>query len=244
MISEPEIHPSSAGDSEMRPMEPVRDWRPRLWTAGRLSPCPELLQASQPRHPRSEAIRALRTRLLLARDDTHHAGMFAVMSPCAGEGRSQLCAELAIAFAQLGRTTLLIDADLRNPRQHRLFGEHNRSGLAQALHRNESPWIHGVSGIAPLALLTSGGVPTNPLELLSASRFEKIVTGCQRDFEFVVIDTPPATRYSDALAIAAVAGRVLIVTRARATSFTAVTEMVRQLAATSTHVAGAVINRF
>jgi receptor protein-tyrosine kinase len=244
MSSEPDIRVPSGGDNELRPVEPVRDWRPRLWTAGRLNPCPELLLTSGPRHPRSEAIRALRTRLLLARDGARHAGMFAVMSPCAGEGRSQLCAELAIAFAQLGRTTLLIDADLRNPRQHRLFGEHNRSGLAQALHRNEAPWIHGISGIAPLALLTSGGVPSNPLELLSASRFEQIVAGCRRDFEFVVIDTPPATRYSDALAIAAVAGRVLIATRARATSFEALSEMVRQLAATPTHVAGAVINRF
>lgn len=200
--------------------------------------------ANEPRHPRCEAIRALRTRLLLARENPRYSGLLAVMSPGAAEGRSELCAELAIAFAQLGRATLLVDADLRNPSQHRLFGEHNRSGLAQALHRNDSPWVYAVSGISHLALLPSGGVPQNPLELLSALQFEQIVAGCRRDYEFVIIDTPPAARYSDALAIAAVAGRVLVVTRARTTSFETLSEMARQLAATSTHVAGAVINRF
>jgi capsular exopolysaccharide synthesis family protein len=243
MSSEPDIRPVG-DDGELRPLAPVRDWRPRLWNGDRLEPCPELLLVNEPRHPRCEAIRALRTRLLLARDSARYTGVLAVTSPGAAEGRSELCAELASAFAQLGRATLLIDADLRNPREHRLFGEHNRSGLAQALHRNESPWIYGVSGIPPLAVLTSGGIPENPLELLSAGHFEQVLAGCRRDYEFVVIDTPPATRYSDALAIAAVADRVLVVTRARATSFEALTDMVRQLSATSAHVAGAIINRF
>ncbi len=244
MNAEADIKPPHSVDSELRVVEPVTDWRPRLWSAQRLKPCSELLVANEPRHPRSEAIRALRTRLLLARDNARRPGTFAVMSACPAEGRSELCAELAIAFAQLGRATLLIDADLRNPRQHRLFGEHNRSGLAQALHRHESPWIYGVQGTPHLALMTSGGIPANPLELLSAGGLEQIIAGCQRDYEFLVIDTPPATRYSDGLAIAAVAGRALVVTRARKTSFQQLTEMARQLAATSAHVAGAVINRF
>ena len=244
MNAEPDLKPPHGVDSELRVVEPVTDWRPRLWSGQRLKACSELLVANEPRHPRSEAIRALRTRLLLARDNARHPATFAVMSACPAEGRSELCAELAIAFAQLGRATLLIDADLRNPRQHRLFGEHNRSGLAQALHRHESPWIYGVQGTPHLALLTSGGIPANPLELLSAGGLEQIIAGCQRDYEFLVIDTPPATRYSDGLAISAVAGRALVVTRARKTSFQDLTEMARQLAATSVHVAGAVINRF
>jgi protein-tyrosine kinase len=225
-------------------VEAVTELRPRLWNTDRLEPFSGLSIAHDPLHPRSEAIRSLRTRLLLARDGSRHAGTFAVMSACAGEGRSELCAELAIAFAQLGRATLLIDADLRNPRQHRLFGGQNRSGLAQALHRNEPPWTYGVSGIPHMALLTSGGAPANPLELLSAGRFEQVVAACQREYEFIVIDTPPGGRYSDALAIAAVAGRALVVARARTTSFASLTELVRQLAATSARVVGAVINRF
>lgn len=242
MNAGPDIQATDNG--ELRLIEPLTELRPRLWSAERLAPSTDLILAHRPMHPRSEAIRSLRTRLLLARDSSRHPGTFAVMSACAREGRSELCAELAIAFAQLGRATLLIDADLRNPRQHRLFGGQNRSGLAQSLNRNEPPWIYGVSGIPHIALMTSGGVPENPLELLSAGRFEQLVTACQRDYEFIVIDTPPGARYSDGLAIAAVAGRSLVVARACKTSYEHLTDLTRQLAATSAHVVGAVINRF
>jgi receptor protein-tyrosine kinase len=238
-------------DGELSIIEAVRrrqqaaqETRQKVAYPEHLRPCPDLILAHDPRHQRSEAIRALRTKLLLARDDSQQAGTFVVLSPTSGEGRSQLCAELAIAFAQLGRATLLVDADLRCPRQHALFGAHNQWGLAQALCEGEPPRLHGIQGVPDLALLTSGGTPTNPLELLSGDRFEHLVGVWQHDYEFIVIDTPPVTRYSDGLAIASVARRAIIVCRARSTSFKNLKEMTRHLAAAPTYVVGAVINRF
>ena len=98
--------------------------------------------AHDPYDPRCEKIRALRTELLLRRELTDRADIVALLSPCPGEGRSLLAAELAIAFAQTGRPTLLVDADLRRPQQHLLFGTDNRQGLSQAIEHGVKPQLH------------------------------------------------------------------------------------------------------
>jgi receptor protein-tyrosine kinase len=170
--------------------------------------------------------------------------IFALLSPCADEGRSQLAAELAIAFAQLGRRTLLVDADLRHPRQHVLFGAENDSGLAQALVDSGAMSLHGIERLPTMALLTSGSLPPNPLELLSGVRFEQLTAEWRRSFEFVVLDTPPAAESSDALAVASAAGNVLVLSRADVTPFSALKEMARKLEATHARTLGAVIGRF
>src|ERR1700723_1038122 len=106
-----------------------------------------LIHARDADNERSEKIRALRTDLMLLNDSAQRGNVFALVSPGRGEGRSQLCAELAISFAQLGRRTLLLDADLRHPRQHVLFTADNQWGLAQALSLGEAPYLHGVDGL-------------------------------------------------------------------------------------------------
>lgn len=102
-----------------------------LWEHDQLEPSSELILPHQPDHPYSEGMRSLRTELLLRCKGTR--GIITLLSPCPGDGRSRLAAELAIAFAQLERRTLLVDADLRTPSLHRLFGTENDMGLAQAL---------------------------------------------------------------------------------------------------------------
>ncbi len=93
-----------------------------------------------------------------------------------GEGRSQLCGELAISFAQLGRRTLLVDADMRRPHQHVLFGASNQYGLSKAITTREAPYYNPVAGLTHMHLLTAGPVPPNPLELLSDGRFSDLFT--------------------------------------------------------------------
>lgn len=212
---------------------------------GRAAPSAYLLLAHQPYHPHSEQIRSLRTELLLRHEDVDSANVVAVLSPCPGEGRSQLAAELAISFAQLGRPTLLVDADLRRPRQHALFGADNTRGLSQALVRErEKPHLQSVAGLHSLALLTAGPLPPNPLELLSDRRFEALADEWRQTFQFVLLDTPPVGLYADGLAVATIVGRVLSLSRARRTTFTDTREMLRRLAATQSRILGAVINRF
>jgi capsular exopolysaccharide synthesis family protein len=216
-----------------------------VWEGEQLKPGPELRLAHDPDSHRSETIRGLRTELLLRSTGRRGAAVFALLSPGAGEGRSQLCAELAIAFAQLGSKTLLVDGDLRSPRQHKLFSADNHLGLAQALETGHSALrLHGVEGLPQLALLTSGAPPPNPLELLSGGRFERFVNDWRRQFEFVLIDTPPTSKFSDGLAIATVATNIVVLGRAKATSFAALTELRRKVDTTRARILGAVINNF
>lgn len=203
-----------------------------------------LVLAHSPYHPRSEQIRMLRTELLLRHDAAEGANLTAVLSPCAGEGRSQLAAELAIAFAQLGRPTLLVDADLRHPQQHVLFNADNTRGLAHAMARNEVPRFQAVQGVPSLFLLTAGAPPANPLELLSDRCFESMVGDWRERFQFVVLDTPPVSRYADGLAVATIVGRVLSLSRARHTPYRDTRDMMRRLGATQSRILGAVINHF
>jgi protein-tyrosine kinase len=215
-----------------------------LWEGPKLRPSDRMIVAHDPHHPHSESIRSLRTELLM-RTRSSGGGILALLSPCAAEGRSQLAAELAIAFAQLGRRTLLVDADLRRPHQHVLFGAENDSGLAQALVAGGAEMhLHGIEGFPPMALLTSGVLPPNPLELLSGIRFEQLAAEWRRSFEFVVLDTPPAAESSDAIAIASAAGNVLVLSRADVTPFSALKDMARKLETTHARTLGAVIGRF
>ncbi|MEJ1964033.1 MAG: CpsD/CapB family tyrosine-protein kinase [Gammaproteobacteria bacterium] len=222
----------------------VRNREVALWEPDKLTPDQSLILAHHPGHPRSERVRTLRTELLLRIKAHRRGGIFAVVSPGASEGRSQLAAELAIAFAQLGRQTLLVDADLRSPRQHLLFGSQNEYGLTRALGKDDVMHLHGIQGIPHMALLTSGTLGDNPLELLSGRRFENMLAHWRRTFEFVILDTPPTAQFSDGLAVATAAGAVLLVGRAAVTSFTALKEISRNLEVTQASVLGAVINRF
>jgi receptor protein-tyrosine kinase len=203
-----------------------------------------LVMAHARQDPRGEEIRALRTSILLRRDPQVHAEAVALVSPHAGEGRTQLAAELAISFAQLGRPTLLVDADLRNPRQHLLFGADRELGLAQALDLGTPPWIHAVEGIPDMFLVAAGSPPANPLELLLDVRFAALVGEWRQRFEFIVLDTAPVTPFSDALAVATVAGSVIALARADRTPHATTRDMLRRLAATRADILGAVISRF
>lgn len=215
-----------------------------VWAGERVSPGQQLVLAHYPDHERSEALRSLRTELLMRTSGRRGAAIFALLSPCANEGRSQLCADLAIAFAQLGSKTLLVDADMRNPGLHTLFGADNQIGLAQALDDGSAPRVYAVNGTPQMELLTAGSPPHNPLELLSGSRFSQLVAEWRRSYEFVVIDTPPTSQFSDGLPIATAAGNVVLLGRKNSTSYSLTTELCRRLETTHARIVGAVLNSF
>jgi len=213
-----------------------------VWEGPKLRPSELLIVAHDALHPRSESIRSLATELLMRTRNTGGA-VIALLSPCAAEGRTQLAGELAIALAQLGRRTLLVDADLRRPRLHVLFGAENEIGLTQALEGSDVR-LNGIESLPQMALLTSGAVPPNPLELLSGSRFDQLTVEWRRNFEYVLLDTPPTSKSSDAIAVAGAVGNVLMLSRADITPFHDLKEMSRKLATTHARTLGAVIGRF
>jgi protein-tyrosine kinase len=192
-----------------------------------------------------EQIRTLRTQILLLTEASHGASMLAVVSPHAGDGRSRLAAELAISFAQLGKRTLLVDADLRRSGLQKLFDYDGNDGLAEAIIGDSAPQLHPVKDVPQLQFLPAGSAgSTNPLELLSDNRLAKIIGQWRREHTFVVIDTPPLANHADAVAVAKLAGRVLILSRAKHTKFKDLRDMMRRLAVSQSRVLGAVINHF
>lgn len=209
-----------------------------------LQPCPQLQLLQDPFNPRSERIRALRTELLLRPDVTGKANAVAVLSPGSGEGRSLLAAELAMSFAQLGQATLLIDADFRHPRQQVLFGSDSRQGLSQAIASPAQTHMQAVESLPYLSVLTTGELPSSPLELLSDGRFGVLIDDLRHRYDHIIVDTPAAGETSDAFAIATLVARVLILSRAHHTSYKATREMLRRLAATRSQTVGAVISHF
>ena len=206
----------------------------------------ELVVARDPFHPCAEELRALRTQLVIRWDK---AGVrprrLAVVSPGAHEGRSYLAANLAVAFAQLGERTLLIDADLRTPRQDRIFGVGDAAGLAALLGgRTGREALVPLPEHGALALLPAGAPPHNPQELLSRPALGALLDDLGTDFDVVVLDTPPARPYADAQSVAFRAGHALVIARKHRTSLADAGAVVRQLGDAGTCVVGAVCNAF
>jgi protein-tyrosine kinase len=204
---------------------------------------PELVSAHDPFDGQSETMRDLRTQLLLNWISSERK-VLAVASPGVREGRSYLAANLAVSFAQLGERTLLVDADLRLPRQHRIFGLTNGLGLAHALNgRGGIDLAEQVPYFEHLFLLPAGAVPPNPLELLSRSRLPQLLDEARRGFDIVLVDTPAAARGSDSKIISARADGVLLVARQDRTSLQDLEHLRRAVAASDVPVIGTVLNR-
>ena len=209
-------------------------------------PSRELVAAFAPFHPRTEEIRALRTQLLIRwykREAGHNA--LVIASPHEKEGRSYLAANLAVVFSQLGARTLLVDADMRHPRQHQIFGLPGGHGLSALLSgRAEQTATLPVPGLTRLSVLPAGALPPNPQELLSRMAFTTLVHDMQSLYDVVIIDTPPAEKYADTQAIAFRARNALVVARKNHTSVGATSRVVRELAGTGARVVGTVINQY
>ncbi len=206
----------------------------------------ELIAAWDPFHPVVEELRAVRTQLLV-RWFNPGAGRrtLAITSPGAREGRSFIAANLAVVFSQLGQRTLLIDADFRAPRQQSIFNVPDRFGLSSALSgRADLSAAAPVTGLAGLSVLPAGPLPPNPLELLSRASFGALLAKAQSEYDIVLIDTPPATEYSDAQCIAYRAGDALLVSRQDHTRVAETERAVREISDASARVVGTLMNAY
>ncbi|MEO8009476.1 MAG: polysaccharide biosynthesis tyrosine autokinase, partial [Betaproteobacteria bacterium] len=182
---------------------------------GQGSTSSELVVAREPFHPRAEELRALRTQLLIRWSKAKvESRVLAIVSPGADEGRSYVAANLAVAFSQLGERTLLIDADLRSPRQHLIFNVPDRVGLAAVLDgRAGRSAVTPVPEFGPLCILPAGAHPPNPQELLSRLALGVLLHELKGEFDVILLDTPPAKVYADAQAVAFRAGNAIVLAR-------------------------------
>lgn len=205
-----------------------------------------VVAAYRPYSNEVEALRGLRTQLMLRwfRESTNRRRL-AVVSPAEGDGRSWVAANLAVVFSQLGERTLLIDADLRRPVQHRLFGIGNAAGLSTLLAgRSGGEAIRRIDGLVSLSLLPSGPQPPNPQELLSRAPFITLLDRLGAQFDVIIIDTPAAAEGADAELIAARAGAAFMLARQNASSTRELAGFGERLAGAGVPLVGAVLNAY
>lgn len=200
-----------------------------------------LVLTDDPRCARVEAFRHLRTNLRFVEAD-RSAGVMVVTSALPEEGKSTTAVNLAIASAESGRRTLLIDADLRRPRAAAYLGLEDAVGLSNVLagqvlvRQALQPW-----GRHQLEVLASGSIPPNPSELLGSRAMTDLLGQLRRQFDVIVIDTSPLLPVTDAAVLAAAADGALLVARSGRTSQTQILTALASLRAVQARVLGCVL---
>jgi chain length determinant protein tyrosine kinase EpsG len=206
----------------------------------------ELVVAYEPFHPRAEEMRALRTQLSIRWSSTgvRHRTL-AIVSPGAGEGRSYVAANLAVVFSLLGERTLLIDADLRNPRQHLIFNIPDRVGLSAILSgRADRGVVVPVPEFAKLSVVPAGAPPPNPQELLARPALGAFLQEMGAEFDVVLVDTSPAMSYADSQSVAFRAGSAVVLARKDHTRMSDTHSVIRELGGAGIRVIGTLFNAF
>lgn len=205
---------------------------------------PQLVAAFEPFSAQVEALRAIRSQLMLRWFGHGHKALV-VAGVDADDGASLCAANLALVFSQLGEATLLVDANLRSPRQQELFALSARQGLSDVLAgRADLDVIGRVPAFADLAVMPAGTLPPNPHELLSRDGFRNLNTQLASRYDVVLYDVPPFAGGADAIAVAARAGGVLLVARKHRTRMATLATMAEQLAEAGAHVVGSVVVDF
>ncbi|MBI5944319.1 MAG: polysaccharide biosynthesis tyrosine autokinase [Chloroflexi bacterium] len=194
-----------------------------------------------PRSPASEAFRSLRTNLDYIAVDKPLKSVL-ISSPGASEGKTTVAINLAAIIAQSGKRVILVDADLRRPRTHRELGLNNRVGLSDVFLEKISlkdaiqPWDS-----LGLSVITSGGLPPNPAELLASEKMRHILDELESMFDFVVVDSTP-TIVTDSQLIAARADGVLLILSPGSTQAESARTTVEQYRHVGARLLGVVMN--
>lgn len=202
---------------------------------------PELTAATAPYSKEAEALRSVRSELLL-RWFKDGRKTLAIGSARADEGSSYLAANLAVLFAQMGRKVLLIDANMRQPRQHEIFNLGNGMGLSDILaERASSLQAHVIKPFQALSVLPAGSPPPNPAELLARPALGALLSRLEAGYDIILVDTAPSQLTSDYQLIAARIGGMLIATRRNVSRLAPLTELKEKIVLTGAQVVGAVV---
>ena len=204
----------------------------------------ELVAAYEPFSARVEQLRSIRSQLMLRWfDKAEQRQVLSVVGAERGEGRSHLAANLAVVFSQLGERTLLVDADMRNPRQHEIFHLENKVGFSTVLSgRSRGDSVVRIPELAGLSVLPAGPMPPNPLELLNRLNFDEFLIQAKASFDVVIVDTPAISTGEDAFMTAVRTGAAIAVARSSQTKVSAFSDLVQGLMNAGVSVVGSVLN--
>ncbi len=206
----------------------------------------EIIVLSDPGSVRAEAIRLLRTQVIAQHIKPGRRAL-TLIAPVGGSGCSYLAANLAAALSQIGTKTLLVDANMRSPRLHEVFGlDADAPGLSTylSLQAARPERVVNANVLPNLSVMTAGPPVARPQELLSSARFRDGMNMLLREYDIALFDTPPANASADALTVAAAVGHSLIVARRDNTFVSDVATLADQLKAARCAVIGSVLSEF
>lgn len=207
-------------------------------------PRERLVAALEPRSPISEAYRTLRTNLEFSVVDTGlHTLLVTSSNP--QEGKSTTAANLAVVMAQAGKDVILVDADMRRPMVHSLFGGANNYGVTTAIMQTDaSPAEYlQATDVPHLRVMTTGSIPPNPAEVLGSRRMQEIVDQLKDEADVIIFDTPPVLAVTDAAVLSTKVDGVLLVVEMGRTHREGVYRAVDALSRVDAPLLGAVLNR-
>lgn len=207
---------------------------------------PELVLAGKPFSGQAESFRAIRSQLMMGVfNGDGSQRVLAVVSPDTQDGKTFFAANIAVALAQLGGRTLVVDADMRHPRMHEVFRIDNSAGLSGILSgRMQASVIRPVEELQNLFVLPVGTTPPNPLELVERPAFGLLVKELAAKFDYVIVDTPAAIYGADAPVIASRCGAALAIARRHRSAVGGLYDLVATLSNGHAKLAGAVLNDF
>lgn len=202
----------------------------------------KIIAKYDPKSPISEQYRTIRTNILYSSVDQEIRTIM-VTSSGPGEGKSTTTANLAVVFAQQGKTVLLVDADLRKPTVHYTFNTLNTSGLTSVL-TNQVPLMEAVQANDEknLYILPSGPIPPNPSELLSSRAMQLFVEKALEEFDLVLFDTPPVLAVTDAQILANLCNGSVLVVSSGTTEKDALIKTKELLSSSKGKILGVVLN--
>ncbi|WP_439021819.1 CpsD/CapB family tyrosine-protein kinase [Bacillus thuringiensis] len=201
-----------------------------------------IISYTAPRSKISEQYRSLRTNIQLS-SSNHKSRTIVVTSPRYGEGKSTITVNLAVSIAQKGEKVLVIDANLRTPTIHEMFGVENTIGLTDIL--NGTTHLEGVvkkTEMESLDVLTSGPVPFNPSEILSSDAMDMLIQKAMGRYDIVLFDSSPVLEVTDTSVLADKCEGVLLVIRYNRTVNEDALETKRALSFTKSRILGAILN--
>ena len=204
----------------------------------------KLAVVHRPYSPAAEAVRAVRTAVLLDRRQ-NDGKVFQITSPLPGDGKSTLAANVGCSIAQSGKKTLIIDLDLRSPRLSLRFNLDSRYGLANVLNGELTPdqAVHQTP-VENLDVLPCGPLPANPAEALTLAELGEVFQWAREHYDFVIVDTPPLLMVSDPAIVTTHVDAAILVMRIRRRCRPNAKEAAAMLRWSGTRVMGIVINKF
>lgn len=205
----------------------------------------DLVAAYQPFSIQVEGFRALRSQIMF-RWLNEGFKAFTVVASESGEGASYIAANLSVVFSQLGKKTLLIDGNMRTPRQHKIFNLKQSFGLSDILAERTSGTeaLFNIPDFPNLTVLGAGTVPPNPQELIGRPSFPQLIKYASSIFDVIIIDSPAITEGSDAQMLASVTRGAVLLSRMHHTSIDQFKLLKSQIEGASANIIGAVVNNY